>query len=54
MKRQSMAVADMDSLGVYLGTSNGQLWGSSDEGLNWQPIAMDLPQIFSIEVEITP
>ena len=54
VKRQSMAVDGMDTLGVYLGTSNGQLWGSFDEGENWQPIAMDLPQIFSIEVEITP
>lgn len=54
VKRQCMAVDGMDSLGVYLGTTNGQLWGSFDEGENWQPIAMDLPQIFSIEVEITP
>lgn len=54
VKRQCMAVDNMDSLGVYLGTSNGQLWGSVDEGESWKPIAMDLPQIFSIEVEITP
>ncbi len=54
VKRQSMAVDGMDSLGVYLGTSNGQLWGSVDAGENWQPIAMDLPQIFSIEVEVSP
>tara|TARA_R110001592_G_scaffold27440_3_gene101551 strand:+ start:626 stop:1765 length:1140 start_codon:yes stop_codon:yes gene_type:complete len=54
VKRQCMAVDAMDSIGVYLGTSNGQLWGSVDAGENWQPIAMDLPQIFSVEVEVSP
>ena len=53
VKRQCMAVDAMDSIGVYLGTSNGQLWGSVDAGENWQPIAMDLPQIFSVEVEVS-
>ena len=54
VKRQCMVVDGMDSLGVYLGTTNGQLWGSLDGGEQWQPIALDLPQIFSVEVEITP
>lgn len=54
VKRQCMAVDGEDSIGVYLGTSNGQLWASFNGGELWQPIAMDLPQIFSIEVEKTP
>lgn len=50
VKRQCMAVDSEPSVGVYLGTANGQLWGSFDEGDTWQGIAMDLPQIYSVEV----
>ncbi|OGT70811.1 MAG: glycosyl hydrolase [Gammaproteobacteria bacterium RIFCSPLOWO2_02_FULL_57_10] len=50
VKRQCMAVDAEQSVGVYLGTTNGQLWGSFDEGATWQGIAMDLPQIYSVEV----
>ncbi|MDP2346944.1 MAG: glycosyl hydrolase [Gammaproteobacteria bacterium] len=50
VKRQCMAVDAEPSVGVYLGTTNGQLWGSFDEGNSWQGIAMDLPQIYSVEV----
>ncbi len=54
VKRQCMAVDQEDNVGVYLGTSNGQLWGSIDGGENWQPIALDLPQIYSVEVVSLP
>lgn len=54
VKRQCMAVDNGNPVGVYLGTSNGQLWGSDDEGAHWHPIAMDLPQIYSIELETLP
>ncbi len=50
VKRQCMAVDNEESLGLYLGTTNGQVWASFDEGETWQGIAMDLPQIYSIEV----
>lgn len=55
VKRQCMAVGPCSSgadqaLGLYLGTTNGQLWGSFDEGDSWQGLAMDLPQIYSVEV----
>lgn len=54
VKRQCMAVSDHagagGSLGLFLGTTNGQLWGSFDEGENWRGLAMDLPQIYSVEV----
>ena len=36
-------------MGVYFGTSNGELWGSTDEGANWRPIAQHLPAIVSVE-----
>ena len=50
VKRQCMAVDQSDPLGIYLGTTNGQVWASFDEGETWQGIAMDLPQIYSIEI----
>jgi hypothetical protein len=50
VKRQAMAVDNGDPLGVYLGTTNGQVWASLDEGESWRGIAMDLPQVYSIEV----
>ena len=54
VKRQCMAVDDCEQVGVYLGTTNGQLWASFDEGASWQGIAMDLPQIYSVEVVRLP
>src|SRR5690606_17291025 len=54
VKRQCMAVDQEPSVGVYLGTSNGQLWGSRDEGASWHGIAMDLPQIYSVEISTRP
>ncbi|MDH7945036.1 glycosyl hydrolase [Pseudohongiella sp. SYSU M77423] len=50
VKRQCMAVDSHDQTGVYLGTTNGQIWGSFDGGDSWQGLAMDLPQIYSVEV----
>ncbi|MGQ9427201.1 hypothetical protein ACXYTJ_15950 [Gilvimarinus sp. F26214L] len=54
VKRQCMAVgpcgADSEPVGLFLGTTNGQLWGSFDEGESWRPLAMDLPHIYSVEV----
>src|SRR5690606_37139563 len=50
VKRQCMPVDDQEQVGVYLGTSNGQLWASVDGGENWRGIAMDLPEIYSVEV----
>ncbi len=54
VKRQCMAVDQEENTGVYLGTSNGQLWGSSDGGEHWHLIARDLPQIYSVEVVSMP
>lgn len=50
VKRQCMAVDNAAPLGIYFGTTNGQVWGSIDEGENWQCIVKDLPEIYSIEV----
>jgi len=44
-----MAVDRLDPVGVYFGTSTGQLYGSADEGRSWQLIATNLPGIWSVE-----
>ncbi len=53
--RQAMAVDSHDPVGVYFGTTSGQLWASRDEGESWQRICESLPQVYSVEaVELEP
>jgi photosystem II stability/assembly factor-like uncharacterized protein len=47
--REAMAVDRHDSVGVYFGTSTGQLYGSADEGHTWSRIADNMPPIWSVE-----
>jgi hypothetical protein len=47
--REAMAVDRMDSVGVYFGTSTGQVYGSLDEGRSWRLVAENLPRVFSVE-----
>jgi hypothetical protein len=36
-------------VGVYFGTTGGEVWGSADEGASWANLAAHLPEIYSIE-----
>jgi photosystem II stability/assembly factor-like uncharacterized protein len=47
--RQSMAVDGADPLGIYFGTTSGDLWGSTNAGDDWRCLAAHLPEIFSVE-----
>jgi photosystem II stability/assembly factor-like uncharacterized protein len=47
--REAMATDRHDPVGVYVGTSTGQLFGSQDEGRSWQLLADFLPGISSVE-----
>ena len=49
VKRQAMTVDDRDPVGVYFGTTSGELWASADEGASWHCIARHLPEIYSVE-----
>jgi photosystem II stability/assembly factor-like uncharacterized protein len=49
--RDAMAVDQLDSCGVYFGTTGGQVYASSDAGDNWAPIVRDLPAVLSVEVQ---
>jgi hypothetical protein len=48
--RQAMTVDAHDPVGVYFGTTTGQLWASVDEGEGWTCVAQHLPHVFSVEV----
>jgi photosystem II stability/assembly factor-like uncharacterized protein len=49
VKRQAMTVDTNDPVGVYFGTTSGELWASADEGESWACIAAHLPEIYSVE-----
>lgn len=50
--RQAMAVDAEDPVGVYFGTTTGQIWASDDEGDTWTCVASHLPHVFSVEVGV--
>jgi photosystem II stability/assembly factor-like uncharacterized protein len=50
VKRQAMTTDDGDPVGVYFGTTGGELWASTNEGEQWTQIAAHLPEIYSVEV----
>ena len=50
VKRQAMTTDDADPVGVYFGTTSGEVWGSADEGTSWACIARHLPEIYSVQV----
>jgi len=52
VKRQAMSVAGADPVGVYFGTTSGELWGSPDAGESWSCLAAHLPEIYSIEAGV--
>ena len=50
VKRQAMTADKLDSIGLYFGTTSGELWLSRDEGAQWSCMARHLPEIYSVEV----
>lgn len=49
VKRQAMTVDDRDPVGIYFGTTSGEIWASVDQGESWNCIASHLPEIYSVE-----
>jgi photosystem II stability/assembly factor-like uncharacterized protein len=49
VKRQAMAGDARDPVGLYVGTTGGELWASRDEGRRWTNIARHLPEIYAVE-----
>jgi photosystem II stability/assembly factor-like uncharacterized protein len=49
--RDAMSVDMLDSVGVYFGTTGGQVYVSPDGGDTWSAIVHDLPPVLSVEVQ---
>jgi hypothetical protein len=49
VKRQAMSADAQDPVGLYFGTTSGELWMSRDEGQRWIRLAQHLPEIYAVE-----
>jgi hypothetical protein len=38
-----------EPLGIYFGTTSGEVWASTNEGEEWFCIARHLPDIYAVE-----
>jgi hypothetical protein len=50
VKRQAFCADAATPMGLYLGTTSGEVWASGDEGESWRQIAAHLPEIYSVSV----
>lgn len=49
VKRQAMTSDHGSPVGVYFGTTSGEVWASANEGASWKCVASHLPEIYSVE-----
>jgi len=54
VKRQAMAADNYDPIGLYFGTTSGEVWASRNEGEKWSCLASHLPHIYSVETAEFP
>ncbi|HZZ68330.1 MAG TPA: glycosyl hydrolase [Phenylobacterium sp.] len=54
VKRQAFCADAGEPLGLYLGTTGGEVWMSADEGQEWQAIGAHLPEIYSVTAAPAP
>lgn len=47
--RQAMTADQQTSVGVYFGTTCGEIWASINEGEKWTCIARHLPHVYAVE-----
>ena len=52
VKRQAMGVDALDPVGIYFGTTGGEVWASFDEGERWHCLCLHLPEIYAIETAV--
>jgi hypothetical protein len=50
--RDAMAVDALTPVGVYFGTRNGKLFGSTDAGESWSALADGLPPIVAVKTAV--
>ena len=46
--RQAFTADALDPVGLYFGTTSGEIWMSPDEGAAWRTLAAHLPYILSV------
>jgi photosystem II stability/assembly factor-like uncharacterized protein len=49
VKRQAMTGDTHEPMGIYFGTTGGEVWASTNEGADWTCIARHLPEIYAVE-----
>ncbi len=49
VKRQAMTADECEPIGLYFGTTSGELWASRNEGRSWKRITEHLPEIYAVE-----
>jgi photosystem II stability/assembly factor-like uncharacterized protein len=52
VRRQALCVDGLDPLGVYFGTTSGELWMSDEEGAHWRQTAAHLPEILAVSAAV--
>jgi hypothetical protein len=52
VKRQAMCTDAHEAVGLYFGTTSGEVWASTNEGKKWNCIARHLPHIYSVEAVV--
>jgi len=52
VKRQGFAADALDPVGLYFGTTSGEIWASRDEGARWECIQRHLPEIYAVEAAL--
>lgn len=52
--RDAMTADDADPAGVYLGTRDGSVYASADEGETWSEIAKHLPDVLCVRAVVLP
>jgi hypothetical protein len=49
VKRQAFCRDEQNKVGLYLGTTGGEIWASTNEGASFTQLAAHLPEIYSVE-----
>lgn len=49
VKRQAMTADGHEVLGLYFGTTSGEIWASKNEGASWKCLASHLPHVYALE-----
>ncbi|MGZ5081580.1 MAG: glycosyl hydrolase, partial [Usitatibacter sp.] len=52
VKRQAMTHDVLDPVGLYFGTTSGEVWASFDEGARWECLRAHLPHVYSVEAAL--